>query len=203
MLTCFPYGCTPTVCWAKGFMAFLPVLRSPACSGFASPCRFSSPIWFTTFAMGSPLWGRGSFVLNRKEGLVCCSFPFGLFLHFVTALRVLVAIWVRCVGWFPLMRDRRLLWVLRNFSFWMGFDPLSETPLSALSLRGGFLVVLAEDESLRLSLALSSVLPCLSGSCVGGEGHGRLVYQIYLVYRELCLLAQYTCPIVLPLISGL
>ena len=39
--------------------------------------------------------------------------------------------------------------------------------------------------------------------CVGGEGHGRLVYQIYLVYRELCLLVQYTCPIVLPLISGL
>ena len=40
-------------------------------------------------------------------------------------------------------------------------------------------------------------------ACVGGEGHGRLVYQIYLVYRELCLLVQYTCPIVLPLISGL
>ena len=39
--------------------------------------------------------------------------------------------------------------------------------------------------------------------CVGGEGHGRLVYKIYLVYRELCLLVQYTCPIVLPLISGL
>ena len=38
---------------------------------------------------------------------------------------------------------------------------------------------------------------------MGGEGHGRLVYQIYLVYRELCLLVQYTCPIVLPLISGL
>ena len=46
-------------------------------------------------------------------------------------------------------------------------------------------------------------VPCLSRSCVGGEGHGRLVYQIYLVYRELCLLVQYTCPIVLPLISGL
>ena len=41
------------------------------------------------------------------------------------------------------------------------------------------------------------------GQVVGGEGHGRLVYQIYLVYRELCLLVQYTCPIVLPLISGL
>ena len=46
-------------------------------------------------------------------------------------------------------------------------------------------------------------VPCVSGSCVGGEGHGRLVYQIYLVYRELWHLVQYTCPIVLPLISGL
>ena len=42
----------------------------------------------------------------------------------------------------------------------MGFEPLSEAPLSALSLRGGFLVVLAEDKSLRMSFALSSVLPC-------------------------------------------
>ena len=38
---------------------------------------------------------------------------------------------------------------------------------------------------------------------VGGEGHGCLVYQMCLVYRELCHLEQYTCPIVLPLISGL
>ena len=51
-------------------------------------------------------------------------------------------------------------------------------------------------------LALLPV-PCLSGSCLGGEGHGRLVYQIYLVYKELCLLVHYTCPIVLSLISGL
>ena len=29
------------------------------------------------------------------------------------------------------------------------------------------------------------------------------IYKVYLVYRELCLLVQYTCPIVLPLISGL
>ena len=40
-------------------------------------------------------------------------------------------------------------------------------------------------------------------TCMGGEGHGCLVNPIYLVYRELCLLVQYTCPIVLPLISGL
>ena len=61
-------GCVSTVCWANGFMAFLPVLRSPACSGFASSCGFSSPVWFTPFVMGSPLWGRGSFVLDRNEG---------------------------------------------------------------------------------------------------------------------------------------
>ena len=91
---------------------------------------------------------------------MCFPFPFGLFFHVVTALRVIITIWVRCVGRFSLMRDRRLSLVLCSFSFWMGFGPLSEAPLSALSLWGGFLVVLAEDESLRLSLALSSVLPC-------------------------------------------
>ena len=29
------------------------------------------------------------------------------------------------------------------------------------------------------------------------------IYKVYLVYRELCHLVQYTCPIVLPLIGGL
>ena len=29
------------------------------------------------------------------------------------------------------------------------------------------------------------------------------IYKVYLAYRELCHLVQYTCPIVLPLISGL
>ena len=38
--------------------------------------------------------------------------------------------------------------------------PLSVAPLCARLLRGGFLVVLAVDESLWLSLALSNVLPC-------------------------------------------
>ena len=58
------------------------------------------------------------------------------------------------------MRTRRFLLVLRIFSFCMGFVPLSEAPLCALSLRDGFLVVLAENESLLLFLDLSSVLPC-------------------------------------------
>ena len=47
--------------------------------------------------------------------------------------------------------------VVAVFSFWLGFEPLYEALLSDLSLLG---VVLAEVESLRLSLALSSVLPC-------------------------------------------
>ena len=141
-------------------MAFLPVLGSPACSGFTGSCGFSSPIWFTPFAIGSPLWGRGWFVLDRNEGFVCFPFPFGAvsscchcpwgFGHHMS----------QCVGRFPLMRDRRFSLVLRTYSSWMSFEPLSVAPLSARLLRGGFLVVLAEDESLRLSFALSSVLPC-------------------------------------------
>ena len=79
----------------------------------------------------------------------CCHCPWGFGHHMGL-----------CVGRFQLMRARRFLLVLRIFSFWMGFVPLSEAPLCALSLRGGFLVVLAEEESLRLSLDLSSVLPC-------------------------------------------
>ena len=77
-------------------MGFLPVLRPPACSGSASSGGFSSHLWFTPFAMGSPLRGRGYFVLDRNEGLVCFPFPFGLFLHVVPALRDEVTIWVNC-----------------------------------------------------------------------------------------------------------
>ena len=33
----------------------------------------------------------------------------------------------------------------------------------------------------RIGLLALQPVPCLSGSCVGGEGHGRLAYQIYLV----------------------
>ena len=40
----------------------------------------------------------------------------------------------------------------------MGFEPLSEASLRALSLQARFLVVLAEAESLGMFLALSSVL---------------------------------------------
>ena len=77
-------------------MGFLPVLRPLACSGSASSGGFSSHLWFPAFAVGSPLRGRGYFVLDQTEGLVCFPFPFGLFLHVVPALRVEVTIWVSC-----------------------------------------------------------------------------------------------------------
>ena len=77
-------------------MGFLPVFRPPACSGSASSGGFSSHLWVTPFAMGSPLRGRGYFVLDRNEGLVCFPFPLGLFLHVVPALRDDVTIWVSC-----------------------------------------------------------------------------------------------------------
>ena len=117
MLTCCTCGCAPTVCWTDGFVGFLPVLLPPACSGSASSGGFSSPLWFTPFAMGSPLRGRGSFVLDRNESFLVFSLPLGLKSPYGSGLR-------------------------------------------ALSLQVCFLVVLAEAESLRLSLALSSVLPC-------------------------------------------
>ena len=75
----------------------------------------------------------------------CCHCPWGFGHHMG-----------QCVGGFPLTCDRR------TFPFWVGFEPLSGAPLCALSLRGGFLVVLAEDES---SVVLSS-LQCSSLSHV-------------------------------------
>ena len=72
MLPCFIYGCAHT--WAWGFLCFLAVLRPPSGSWSTGSSGYSSPLGFPTFAMGSPLQGRGSFVLDRNEGLVS---PFG------------------------------------------------------------------------------------------------------------------------------
>ena len=60
--------------WAWGFLCFLPALRPPWGSWYTGPCGFSSPLGFPTFAIGSPLLGRGLFVLDRNKGLVS---PFG------------------------------------------------------------------------------------------------------------------------------
>ena len=59
-----------TYCWAGVFFCFLPALRPPSGSWYTGSCGFSSPLGFPTFAMGSPLRGRGLFVLDRNEGLV-------------------------------------------------------------------------------------------------------------------------------------
>ena len=56
------------------FLCFLTILRPPSGSGSTVYSGYSSPLGSPTFAMGSPLWGRGLFVLDRNEGLVC---PFG------------------------------------------------------------------------------------------------------------------------------
>ena len=74
MLPCFPYGCAHTWCWAWSFLCFLPALRPPSGSGYTGSSAFSSLLGFPTFAMWSPLRGRGLFVLDRNEGLVS---PFG------------------------------------------------------------------------------------------------------------------------------
>ena len=50
-------------------LLYLWVRPQPASSG-----GFSSPLWFPPFTMGSPLRGRGSFVLDRNKGL---ESPFG------------------------------------------------------------------------------------------------------------------------------
>ena len=56
------------------FLCFLTVLHPPSGSGSTGSSGYSSPLGFPTFAMGSPLWGRGLFVLDRTEGVVS---PFG------------------------------------------------------------------------------------------------------------------------------
>ena len=59
------------------------------------------------------------------------SLPFGLFLHVIPALRDEVTIWVRC--WLGAPADSRGCCSL--FSLWLGFEPLSEAALHALSSR--------------------------------------------------------------------
>ena len=69
-----PMGCAHTYCRAWGFLCFLTILRPPSGSGSTGSSGYSSPLGFPTFAMGSPLRGRGLFVLDRNEGVVS---PFG------------------------------------------------------------------------------------------------------------------------------
>ena len=59
------------------------------------------------------------------------SFPFGLFLHVVTALRDIVTIWVRCVGRFSLMPRPTVVAGASPFLLLDGLRPLSEASLRA------------------------------------------------------------------------
>ena len=70
VLPCYTCGCAHTACWAWSFLGLLPVLRPPSGSWSTCSSGSSSPLGFPTFAMGSPLRGRGSFVLDLNEGLV-------------------------------------------------------------------------------------------------------------------------------------
>ena len=83
-LCCFArgLGCATLLClWfcahllsGLGF-PMLPDYPSPSSgSGSTGSSGYSSPLGFPTFAMGSPLRGRGLFVLDRNEGVVS---PFG------------------------------------------------------------------------------------------------------------------------------
>ena len=56
------------------FFCFLTALHPTSGSWFAGSCGFSSPLGLPTFAMGSPLRGRGLLVLDQNEGSVS---PFG------------------------------------------------------------------------------------------------------------------------------
>ena len=81
-LCCFArgLGCATLLClWlcthlllGLGF-PMLPDYPSPSIRSTASR-GYSSPLGFPTFAMGSPLRGRGLFLLYRNDGVV---FPFG------------------------------------------------------------------------------------------------------------------------------
>ena len=64
------------------FLCFLTILCPPLGSGSTASRGYSSPLGFPTFAMGSPLRGRGLFVLDRNEGVVSQfgSGPLGQFL---------------------------------------------------------------------------------------------------------------------------
>ena len=70
VLPCYTCGCAHTDCWAWSFLGFLPVLRPPSGSWSTCSSGSSSPVGFPTFTIGSPLRGRGSFVLDWNEGLV-------------------------------------------------------------------------------------------------------------------------------------
>ena len=146
-----PQSVRPGGSWASCLPFALPltlVLQVPVDSLLpygSHPLRWGHPcgVEASLSSIGTKVWCVFSFPLGSFFVL---SLPFGMKSPYGSGVLDL--------------HDRRWSWVLRPFSLWMGFEPLSESSLRTLSLQVCFLVVLAEAESLRLSLALSSVLPC-------------------------------------------
>ena len=107
-VTLLSSGCAPTVCLATGFVAFFPVLSLLLALVVQVPVGSLLPYGSQLSRWGHPCGVEAGLLLDRNEGLVCFSFPFGLFLRVATVLRDVVTIWVKCVGRFPLVRDLRL-----------------------------------------------------------------------------------------------
>ena len=110
--------------------------------------------WFRAFTVASPFRGEGwrwASAPVRPGGLFFCPST--------VVIRDAVTLWVKCVGRFLLLHDRRLSLVLSPGSFRMGFKPLSGASLRTLWMPARFLMVLAATTSLREFPTFSSVLP--------------------------------------------
>ena len=108
MLPCCPLVERPPFVWPRvslpSFLSFALLLALVVQIPVGSLLPYGSHLlWW-----GHPCGVRAGLPLDRNEGLLCFSFPFGLFLRVATVLRGLVTIWVKCVGRFPLVRDLRL-----------------------------------------------------------------------------------------------
>ena len=146
----------------------------PSCRSFALQLAlvFQSPVSsLLPYGSHSSRWGHpcGVEAGLSSIGTMVCVFPFrGFLLLLVTTLGVLVTIWVSV-----LVGSR--LCTTDDFSWCYALSPSGCASSRCLWLRGGFLVVLAVEESLRLSLALSSVFPCplfWLHVCLHGTGSG-------------------------------
>ena len=155
----------------QGFLGpgFRCLLACPSLSSWLWLCRFLwvlFSIWFTPFAMGPSLRGRGWFVLSRNEGLVYFPFPFwavSLCCHCPSGYRHHVG----QVCWsVPTFARPTVVVGASPFLLLDGLRPLSEASFRALSLQVNFLW---PSLRLRLSLLLVGLVPDLrAGSPTSG-----------------------------------
>ena len=78
-VTLLSSGCAPTVCLATGFVAFFPVLSFLLALVVQAPVGSLLPYGSQLSRWGHPCGVEASLLLDRNKGLVCFSFPFGLF----------------------------------------------------------------------------------------------------------------------------